>query len=926
RLRAHRTVLRVFREEKPVVQPAGWLGSDPGTRASVGLATVVRGSSREAIAVHPPWFEGRAGTATLEFPLRLPDAKPIRLRFATAIRDHDEARGEPASDGVTVRARALPWDAPDGAEGEVLFERHSAAKTWEEADVDLARFAGKAIRLQLEVHPGPRNDTTCDQAFIAEPSVIAGTPPAADALPPAEGAASRLLGTVETGGTAYEVRIWPGKRGLLDTAIGFADGGRKLLLRGFSVRVLGEALEDWRSPAVLVAARTEEGPGLYRVRHSFSGPLGAFDLVGELAIEGGLLRARLRLENAPPPRPWLAAYIEDAAAGPWAWGGRARRVYAGHGNVIVDPGAFRLGFDGHRLATSFAGFDFETGISIVEAVDVPPDHLEVTPDDHRYTIHAPHAQTRTLIPARDVWTAAKAWRDACGREAAGGVTKLAGKFVFDLWGGRYAESARLLERSFRCGLTDAVVVWHNWQRWGYDYRLPDIYPPNPRLGSLDEMRQLAKTCADHGVLFAPHDNYIDFYPDAEGFTYDAIAFTSSGEPVKAWFNPGPKAQSYRWRSDRVREPLERNLRLIRDGLAPTAYFIDVWSSIGPYDYWTRDGEFFDRILSRNTWGEAFAWIREFLGGGAPQISESGHDQLVGWLDGAQTNHLRVSRPDEGVRDWSVWQIPCADAERIPWLDAVHHHRFVLHGAGYEGRYAAGLDRKLHGIFSDDYMATEVLTGHPAMVPSPFGRDVVRKYWLLHGAMKALALRKIESVTFADGDIHRQEVVWEGGARVLVNRGEDDWKTRKHVLPPYGFFVEVPRAPGASGADIEAAVEKLRGRTVEWSLSPDGFYANVRDGGEPLRVFVVKTGGAARIFEKEGNVAVQPLPGGGGFSLGLEWDDCFELVLGKIPPAPPASADILDEDGNVVGEVPLRREGQFVTLDVEAGAFMYRLKS
>ena len=28
--------------------------------------------------------------------------------------------------------------------------------------------------------------------------------------------------------------------------------------------------------------------------------------------------------------------------------------------------------------------------------------------------------------------------------------------------------------------------------------------------------------------------------------------------------------------------------------------------------------------------------------------------------------------------------PCDDAERIPWFDAAHHDRFILHGAGYSG--------------------------------------------------------------------------------------------------------------------------------------------------------------------------------------------------------------------------------------------------
>ena len=48
---------------------------------------------------------------------------------------------------------------------------------------------------------------------------------------------------------------------------------------------------------------------------------------------------------------------------------------------------------------------------------------------------------------------------------------------------------RALERAFRYGLTDAAVVWHNWQRWGYDYRLPEIYPPNPEWGTEKELQR-----------------------------------------------------------------------------------------------------------------------------------------------------------------------------------------------------------------------------------------------------------------------------------------------------------------------------------------------------------------------------------------------------------------------------------------------------
>ncbi len=383
-----------------------------------------------------------------------------------------------------------------------------------------------------------------------------------------------------------------------------------------------------------------------------------------------------------------------------------------------------------------------------------------------------------------------------------------------------------------------MVVWHNWQRWGYDYRLPNICPPNPQLGTVAEMKRLVDTCKEAGVVFAPHDNYIDFYPDADGFSYEkTIAFSQGGEPVKAWLNEGRGARSYRYRSDVIDPFLKSNVSWIREHLGPTGYFIDVWSSARPYSYWTSDGRFVPATFTRDKWGELFAWIRDELGDNAPQISESGHDGLIGWLDGAQTNHLRVGQPGPGDLGWCVWNWKCGDAERTPWFDAAHHDRFILHGAGYGSRYSAGLDDRLHGMYSDDYIATEVLTGHPAMVPQPFGRDVVRIYWLTADLMRALALKTIEKVTYADGDLHRQYVEWSGGGRVWVNRGQSDWTVNDMTLPEYGFFATVP---AASGGAVSAGIVRRQGTIAEFAGNGDRIYVNGRqpaDQALPVRLAV-----------------------------------------------------------------------------------------
>ena len=90
RLPARQAVIQVF-GARPLVMPAGWQGSEEQTRASVQFGLRVdRGGAREAIGIHPPYSQGRAGTALVEFPLRLPQSAPLNcvspMPFAITIR------------------------------------------------------------------------------------------------------------------------------------------------------------------------------------------------------------------------------------------------------------------------------------------------------------------------------------------------------------------------------------------------------------------------------------------------------------------------------------------------------------------------------------------------------------------------------------------------------------------------------------------------------------------------------------------------------------------------------------------------------------------------------------------------------------------------------------------------------------------------
>jgi hypothetical protein len=172
--------------------------------------------------------------------------------------------------------------------------------------------------------------------------------------------------------------------------------------------------------------------------------MGDFDVVGDLWVEKGVLRASFGLENTPEPQPWAGADLEDVSTGPW--NETADRVYAGEGNGIACRESVRMTTTDRRwLSTRHVGFDFVGGPAMLQAVDVVPDWLKVNPAEHVYTLVTPGNQTLTFIPSTGIWNAVKTWRGISGEHVASGVSKLAGRFVFDLWVGRYSKSRASLE-------------------------------------------------------------------------------------------------------------------------------------------------------------------------------------------------------------------------------------------------------------------------------------------------------------------------------------------------------------------------------------------------------------------------------------------------------------------------------------------------
>ena len=71
----------------------------------------------------------------------------------------------------------------------------------------------------------------------------------------------------------------------------------------------------------------------------------------------------------------------------------------------------------------------------------------------------------------------------------------------------YADDEQLLRMLQLYGLDDVLLIYRNWQHFGYGRRAPLLYPANPERGTNEEFRSLMRTCSEDGWLVALREEY-----------------------------------------------------------------------------------------------------------------------------------------------------------------------------------------------------------------------------------------------------------------------------------------------------------------------------------------------------------------------------------------------------------------------------------
>lgn len=317
----------------------------------------------------------------------------------------------------------------------------------------------------------------------------------------------------------------------------------------------------------------------------------------------------------------------------------------------------------------------------------------------------------------------------------------------------FRDARNMVRRYREYGMTDLAIIFHVWQRWGYDEGLPDHHPANPAFGSGPEMAAFVEEAKQAGMLLSLHENYTDMYPDNPPdypnplWDPSAIALDMNGNPVLGWYQEATGQQAFRIAARSMRSFADSESAAIAADYAPNASYLDVgpgWSPALGLDHDATKNAIPTLADCYAASVELFAAMKAAYQG--PLFGEGGEGPerfdtyFAGAVDG-------VERQIESRRR----AIVAPDYEL-----SVVRPRMLNHGMGYYSRYfveQAQANVSLQDVDLDQYRASEIAFGHAGFLGDsvsgvPNWMQVhAPEYWLLQALQSRYADAVLQTVAY-----------------------------------------------------------------------------------------------------------------------------------------------------------------------------------
>lgn len=790
-------------------------------------------NGREAWLMQCPW-RGQTGVTFQEYTFRLPKSNSVTLTGYTALRSDVVGK----SDGVTYRIFV---------DGQKQFEVNRVDAVWQPFTVDLTADAGKTATIRFETDPGPRNDPsfdlslwgdrllTIDGLHASEPQHPA--PPMVDLarLRPVEAAGAAPIdgfagvdAVAQKNGSIYLASTGPDgvltyrwvPRPTADAPFGtFILLADRIHDKRATVPFASDTRIEWTSAATLVSSKAtvDHGQAVMTSTYNVGG------VTATLTVKANVAGKSLVIDvDCDKP------LISSLTAGPWGPVMQRRTInlpYCSYPSTYLPREGV---FTGALLDWTSSNASDHNGLraDYGAKTDAPP----------RSGIMSAHsaplqAQTRNRLHERLIYTGAwtldetlpnipnppSPYRSQLGR----GV-------MLDIWGGKFANLGKQLHAVASAGLGPATAIIHDWQRSGYDNALPAHVPANAGYGGDAAMKAMVDQAKSDGIAVALHENYVDYYPDYEGFDARDIALASDGSKQHAWFNPTTKIQSFAIKPTRILALAATQSPKVERRYGTKACYLDVHSAVPPWFHvdfdasQTGSGKF-STVRAAHT--ALWAYERKLHGG--PVVGEgNNHWYWSGLLDGVEAQFGQGWPYNQGLT-----------APLLVDFDLLRIHPLQLnHGMGYYERWWDTMPKEglVHAL--DIYRMQEIAYGHEGFLGGSAWSNVplaLQEARLMTPVTSRTATSTVGAIEYENGgrwqdasstaidggEWSRVRERFTDGVTVWANSSPSTITADGRTIPQYGWLAE--------GDGVTAGTFDVGDRLVDCAETPASVYVNAR---------------------------------------------------------------------------------------------------
>lgn len=524
---------------------------------------------------------------------------------------------------------------------------------------------------------------------------------------------------------------------------------------------------------------------------------------------------------------------------------------------------------------------------------------------------------------------------------------LATKVVYDDWDGwnrhSFYDDIKVMTALKKYGCDEILWIRHNWQKYGYDVNLPEVYPANNAFGGGAGMSNLGLAAKNYEYLFGLHVNYNPY--DTRGHTSLRTNYVNMME---------------------IAIPIEN---LIHNDYHTSAVFIDVQSGHPPSTL--NKPIILPPVLDR--YDEVvglFDTLSVIHQGPAIGEGNQGYLYYAGIIDAVEAE----------LWDWTAgeWDAPGGETPSywvgryssnfMPDFDLYRLHPYQIHqNMGYENRFfnANSNDPVLWGIAIDlteeqwDMLrALKILFGHVGGVGMMFTTHIdieefVKEYYLMmelqsrylgtgkevetikyanrNGPLVSIEEALYNNFQFSDNMLQGY-VKWKNGLEIYANLYDKNWNvtidTCTFTLPRYGWVAFRPETP----ENFSAFSALINGNRMDYIQSP--LYIFIDGRGTQNAFNHITTDGPVIVRYNNGTKEIEVIP----LRIGQLWRSPnaapnISLTKPSLFGLDPFRWDQnavdevrgYDKNGNYVGIIPIQKQNSFYQFSMKDDSiFSYRM--